>query len=102
MKNKSKILPHNIEAEQSILGGILLDKDVINKVAEVIKPEDFYLDSHKKIYEGILELCDKNMPLDIVILTDYFLKKGKLDDVGGASYLSQLIDNIPSSSNIVH
>ncbi len=102
MKNKSKILPHNIEAEQSILGGILLDKDVINKVAEVIKPEDFYLDSHKKIYEGILELCDKNMPLDIVILTDYFLKKGKLDDVGGASYLSKLIDNIPSSSNIVH
>ncbi|GAB4433190.1 MAG: replicative DNA helicase [bacterium] len=102
MKNKSKILPHNIEAEQSILGGILLDKDVINKVAEVIQPDDFYLDSHKKIYQAILEICDRNEPLDLITLTDFFLKKGILEQVGGASYLSKLIDNIPSSANIIH
>jgi len=102
MKNKGKILPHNIEAEQSILGGILLDKDVINRVAEIIQPEDFYLDAHKKIYQGIIEVCDRNEPLDLITLTDYFLKKGMLDQVGGATYLSKLIDNIPSSSNITH
>lgn len=102
MKNKNKILPHNIEAEQSILGGILLDKELINKVSEIITPEDFYLESHKRIYEGIIEVCDRNEPLDLITLTDFFLKKGMLDKVGGASYLSALIDNIPSSANIVH
>lgn len=102
MKNKNKILPHNIAAEQSILGGILLDKELINKVSEIITPEDFYLESHKRIYEGIIEVCDRNEPLDLITLTDFFLKKGMLDKVGGASYLSALIDNIPSSANIVH
>lgn len=102
MRKKSKILPHNIEAEQSILGGILLDKDVINKVTEIIQPDDFYLDAHKKIFEGIISLCDRNEPLDLITLTDYFLKKGMLEQVGGATYLSKLIDNIPSSANIVY
>lgn len=102
MKQKSKVLPHNIEAEQSILGGILLDREVLNKVSEIIKPEDFYLDSHQRIYRAILSICEENAPLDIITLTDYFLKKKELDLVGGATYLSKLIDNIATSANITY
>jgi replicative DNA helicase len=101
-KNKSKILPHSIEAEQSILGGILLDRDVINKVAEILKPDDFYHEAHRQIYQGILDICDRNEPLDIITLTDYYIKKNLLEKIGGATYLSKLIDNVATSANIGH
>lgn len=102
MKNKSKILPNSIEAEHSVLGGILLENDVLNKISEILKPEDFYLDAHQRIYRAILALREENAPLDIITLTDYFLKRKELELVGGAAYLSRLLDNVASSANIVH
>lgn len=102
MKSTTKLLPHNKEAEQSILGGILIDKDALHKVSDVIKVEDFYFEQHRLIYQAIIDMTDRNEPIDLISLTDYFLKKGTLDKVGGAGYLSSLIDNIASSANITH
>lgn len=102
MKNTTKLLPHNKDAEQSILGGILIDKDALHKVSDIIRIEDFYFEHHRLIYQAIIDMTDRNEPIDLISLTDYFLKKGILDKVGGAGYLSSLIDNIASSANISH
>ncbi len=102
MKNKQKIIPHNRDAEQSILGGILIDRDAVNKITDLLKIEDFYFESHRLIYQAIIDMIDRNEPVDLISLTDYFLKRDLLEKVGGASYLSSLIDNIASSANIAH
>ncbi len=70
-----KLPPQNIEAEQSILGSILIDKDAITKVADILTPEDFYQPSHEKIFEIILELYDKNQPIDILTVTSRLKEK---------------------------
>ncbi|MCX7991607.1 MAG: replicative DNA helicase [Proteobacteria bacterium] len=102
MRDKTKVLPHNKDAEQSILGGILIDKEAIHKVADILKIEDFYFEQHRLIYQAIIEMTDRNEPVDLISLTDFFLKKGILDKVGGAGYLSSILDNIASSANISH
>ncbi len=102
MKNTTKLLPYNKDAEQSILGGILIDKDAIHKIADQLKAEDFYFEQHRLIYQAIIEMTDRNEPIDLISLTDFFLKKGSLDKVGGAGYISSLIDNIASSAHINH
>lgn len=107
-ENLVKIPPQNIEAEQSVLGALLLDKDAIIKVADILKLDDFYREDHKVIFEAILELFEKRNPIDLVTLTDQLEKKKKLKDVGGASYLTTLVNSVPSAAhvttyaNIVH
>ncbi len=97
-----KIPPQNIEAEQSLLGGILLENNAINKVLEVIGENDFYRESHRKIFAGILELYEKNRPADLITVTDLLKNKGLLEEIGGAYYLASLVDNVPSAANIVY
>jgi replicative DNA helicase len=97
-----KLPPQNIDAEQSVLGGILLENEAINKVAEVITEEDFYRESHRKIFLGMLELFGKNEPVDLITLTDVLKKRNHLEDVGGAAYLASLVDNIATASNIAY
>jgi replicative DNA helicase len=91
-----------MDAEQSVLGGILLENEAINKVAEHITEEDFYRESHRKIFLSMLELFEKNEPIDLITLTDVLKKKNHLEDVGGAAYLSSLVDNIATASNIAY
>jgi replicative DNA helicase len=99
-----KLPPQNIEAEQCVLGSILLENNVINNILEIINPEgdDFYSDAHRKIFNVIVELYEKNEPLDLVTLNNALKDKKILDAVGGTAYLASLVDNVPSAANAVN
>ncbi len=94
-----KIPPQNIEAEQSVLGAILIDKDAITTVSEIIFPEDFYSDLHKIIYDAMLELYEERKPIDILTLTDVLKKKGALKKLQ-SSYITQLVNSVPTAANV--
>lgn len=95
-----KIPPQNIEAEQSVLGGILIENEAINRVMEILDPEDFYREAHRKIYHALIELSERDEPADLVTTTNELRKKGELETIGGASYLAYLIDSVPTAANI--
>ncbi|HQL01055.1 MAG TPA: replicative DNA helicase, partial [Smithellaceae bacterium] len=97
-----KLPPQNIEAEQSILGGILLDNSVINAALEVIGHNDFYNEAHRKIFSAIVEMTEKNEPVDIITLSDTLKNRKMLDAVGGTAYLASLVDNVPSAANVAN
>ena len=100
MEDISRIPPHSIESEQSILGSILLDKDAIITVAEIIMPEDFYKEAHKIIYESMIKLNNKSEPIDLITLSEELKKEGYLNDIGGISYLTSLSTIVPTTSNV--
>jgi len=95
-----KTPPQSVEAEKTALGGILLNNKNLNVVLSIISPEDFYKDSNRKIIEKIISLVDKGKPVDVVTLSEELQKEGTLDEVGGASYVSSLMDGVPKSLNI--
>lgn len=96
-----KTPPHNLEAEQAALGSILLDAAALNKVLEIaVKPDDFYQWSHRVLFSAMLDLDEKNEPIDLITLTNHVRDKGILDKIGGASYISSLVDRVNSSANI--
>jgi len=95
-----KVPPQNIEAEQSVLGAILLDNEALLQALEIISPEDFYRESHRKIFQAMLELFEKNEPIDIITLTDYLRKNNQLENIGGVSFLTYLVNTIPTSANV--
>lgn len=97
-----KIPPQSLEAEMSYLGSVLIDKDAMLKVADLVKPEDFYRDAHSKIYESILELFSKNEPIDLLTLGNRLEERGILEQIGGRSYLVSLTNSVPTASNIVN
>lgn len=97
-----KIPPQNIEAEQSVLGSLLIDKESIYKVMDILSPDDFYTKNHSIIYENILDLTQKHEPIDIISLGNKLKEKGKLKDAGGQGYLSELSNKVPTSSHINH
>jgi replicative DNA helicase len=97
-----KLPPQNLEAEQSVIGGILLDNQSLNSVLEILDVEDFYSEAHRKIFTAIVELYDKNEPSDLITLSNILKSKNQLDQAGGMSYLSSLADNVPSAANISH
>lgn len=95
-----RLPPQNIEAEQSVLGAILLENEAIANALENLSPDDFYKDSHKKIFIGMTELYEKNEPIDLITLTEQLSRNGQLEEVGGASYLSYIVNVVPTSANI--
>jgi replicative DNA helicase len=97
----SKIPPQNIEAEQSVLGSLMIDKDAIIKIADFLQPTDFYKPNHQKIYEAMLELYQRHEPIDILSLPDRLKAKGTFQEIGGVSYLTSLTNMVPTASNIV-
>ncbi len=97
-----RLPPQNLEAESSVLGALFLDKDGIIKVADLIIPDDFYDNRHKLIYETILELFEKNISIDILTISNRLEEKKLLDRVGGSSYLTQLVNMVPSAANILY
>jgi len=97
-----KLPPQNIEAEKSVLGSLMLDKDAVIKIANLIRQGDFYRDDHNLIYEAMIELYEKREPIDVLSLSNRLEEKNKLDAVGGSSYLTELVNSVPSSANIVH
>ncbi len=94
-----KIPPQNLEAEQSILGSILLENSAINSVLEVLSKGDFYSEAHRKIFNVMVELSEKNEPVDIITLSNALRDKNLLDSIGGTAYLASLVDNVPSAAN---
>ena len=97
---KEKIIPQDIEAEQSVLSAMLIDKKAVGTVAEKLKPEDFYRPAHQIIYRTILSLHAKNEPADLVTVTHELKKQGKLKDVGDVLYITLLADIVPTAANV--
>ncbi len=97
---QAKLSPQNLEAEQTILGSLLIDKNTIIKVADIITPEDFYKDAHGLIFEAMLDLYAKHEPIDILSLTGKLEERDKLSLVGGRAYLASLANMVGTASNI--
>ncbi len=97
-----RVPPQNNEAEMSVLGCVMLDRDAIIKIADVISADDFYDHRHKLIYETAVELFSKNTPIDILTVTNLLEEKKLLETIGGSSYLTQLVNMVPSANNVVH
>ena len=95
-----RIPPHSVEAEQSVLGSILLDKEAMISVSETLVPEDFYKEAHKVIYESMLKLYNIQSEIDLITLTDELRDQGYLDDIGGIAYITSLSTVVPTTSNI--
>jgi len=95
-----KLPPQNLEAEQSVLGGVLIENEAINRVTEILDAEDFYRDAHRKIFNALINLSERDEPADLITLTNELRKTDHLDSIGGASYLASLIDSVPTAANI--
>jgi replicative DNA helicase len=95
-----RTLPHNLEAEKSVLGAILINNQAFNQAAEVIDSQDFFRDAHRRIFEKMVVLTDRNEPVDFVTLKDELTRTGELDEVGGPAYVSALTDGVPRSANV--
>ena len=95
-----RLPPQNIEAEQSVLGAVLLDNNALNKILEIITPGEFYKDAHRRIFSAILDLNEQGESVDLITLTDYLKQQNELDLVGGATYLSTLVNTVPTAANV--
>lgn len=95
-----KLPPQNLEAERACIGSMLLDREAIEVSIDILKPEDFYSIQHRVIYEAILDLYNKSIPVDIVTITDYLKSNKLLEKAGGVSYVSSILDEVPTSANI--
>ncbi len=98
----NRIPPQSLEAEQSVLGAMLLDKDVISNVTEVVKSGDFYRESHKEIFEAILDIFEMNEPVDLITIKARLESRGSLEKVGGISYLSDIAAHVPTTANATY
>jgi len=99
---QERTLPHNLEAERSVLGAILLHNDAFNLAAEVIDSEDFFRDAHRRIFEKMVKLAERSGAIDLVTLKDELGRSGDLDEVGGPAYIAALVDGVPRSMNVEH
>ena len=97
-----RVPPHNLEAEASVLGSLMLDKDAVIKIADLLKVGDFYKNDHNMIYETMLKLYEDREPIDVLSLSNKLEEKGQLERVGGSSYLASLVNTVPSAANVVH
>ena len=97
-----RMMPHNLEAEQSLLGCVLIDSNTATSILSELKPEDFYMDSHKKIFAAMITIYSGGTPVDFVTVTDELLKVNMLDSVGGIDYVTTLTNIVPSSANFMH
>lgn len=94
--------PNSIDAERTVLGALMLDKDAITKIADMIKVGDYYKNTHNIIYEAMLSLYEHNDPIDVLSISNKLEEQNKIDEIGGASYLASLVSGIASASNITY
>jgi len=97
-----KVPPHNLEAEQTILGSILINNDALNQVVDILSGEDFYRETHTQIFEGMLTLYNRDDPVDLITLSQVLKEKGALDKVGGTDYFASLAEATSTSAGIMH
>src|SRR5579872_6657180 len=97
-----RTLPHNLEAERSVLGAILLHNDAFNLAAEVIDAQDFFRDAHRRIFDKMVTLAERGDAIDLITLKEELNRTGDLDEVGGPAYIAALVDGVPRSTNVEH
>ena len=97
-----RLPPQSIEAEQSVLGALLIDRDAVIEVADFLRPQDFYRQANGAVYEAILELYERREPVDIVTVSEALERREALEGVGGSAYLTSLINLTPTAVNAVH
>src|SRR5687767_14341299 len=97
---QQRTLPHNLEAERSVLGAILIDNDTFNVAAAIIDARAFFRDAHRRIFERMSELSERSQPIDLVTLKEELERAGDLEEVGGPAYIASLTDGVPRSANV--
>ena len=97
---EERVPPQSIDAEQSVLGAILIDNTAIAQVTEIIGASDFYRESHRVIFNAMMELYGKNEAVDLITITDVLRRENKMDDVGGIAYITSLANAVPSAANV--
>lgn len=101
-KTEQRIPPQNVETEQSVLGSLMLDKDAIMKVADFLQAKDFYRETHQTIYKAMIDLFERREPIDILSVTNTLRAKKQLDKIGGEAYLAELVNSVPTASNVLY
>ncbi len=101
-QNIVRIPPHSEDAERSVLGALMLDKEAIIKIADILNSDDFYFKKHALIYEAAIYLYQNNDPIDVLSIANILEEKGYLDEIGGAAAIAELVSSVPSASNIVY
>jgi replicative DNA helicase len=99
---RERTLPHNPEAERTVLGAILVDNQAFNSAAEILNREDFYREAHRRIFDAMAALAERSQPIDLVTLKDELHRQSALEAVGGASYLAGLVDGVPRITSVEH
>jgi len=97
-----KVPPHNLEAEQSILGGVLINNDAMNQIMDLLSPECFYRETHTNIFQGMVDLYNNSAPIDLITLSQHLTEKNLIEKVGGIDYLTSLVEAISTSAGIAH
>lgn len=100
--SRDRVPPHNLEAERAVLGGMLIDRDAVPKVLELLTFQDYYHEAHQEIFQAIVTLFERNEPADLVTVTNALRKKERIDAIGGATFLSALADQVPTTANITY
>jgi len=102
VSSPERTLPHNLEAEKSVLGAILIHNEAFNHAAELIDARDFFRDAHRRIFDKMVALSERNDAIDLVTLKEELGRSGELEDVGGPAYIASLADGVPRSANVEH
>ncbi|MFQ5667352.1 MAG: replicative DNA helicase [Candidatus Binatia bacterium] len=100
--NLRKLPPQSLEAEESVLGGVLLDNNALDRALEFVGPDDFYREAHRRIMRAMLELNQRGEPVDLVTLADVLKVQGELQDIGGAAYLAELAEKVPTAAHVAY
>ncbi len=97
-----RVPPQNIEAEQAVLGAMLIEREAISKVAEFLRAEDFYREAHRLIFNAMMELFNKNEAVDMITVIEYLRKNDKLEEAGGIAYVTSLANSVPTAANVLY
>jgi len=97
-----KIPPQNIDAEKSVIGAVLIDNKILDQIVDFLSPEDFYKESHKIIFKAFISLYNQREPIDIITVSDYLIKNNQIEKIGGSSYLTEILEEVPTSANAIH
>jgi len=98
----SRVPPHSLEAEESVIGGMLIDNEAFDRIGSMVAAADFYVERHARVYGAMASMAEQGMPLDVVTVAERLRQRGELEKVGGAAYLAELSERVPTAANIEH
>jgi replicative DNA helicase len=101
-ENLRRVPPQSLEAEESVLGGIMLDNAALDRVVELVQPDDFYRGAHRKVYRAMLALSERSEPVDLITLSEILKARGELAEIGGDPFLAELTERVPTAANVAH